>query len=132
MENQGKQEGIQQGQTKQTETDTAQQNVVNTANPSAANTGTSKQAAVRPTTQKVSKAGGGKPVKKKKKKRLPLWLRIILKTLRLFLVPVLCVAAVAAGMVIGYVYIGKQEMDEVYNFETWRHLYDLVFKDKVE
>ncbi len=128
MENRGKH--TKKEDTMQMDTVTTKQAAINKANQSVANPGTSKQTAVGSTTQKISKAGSGKPVKKKKKKkRLPLWLRIILKTLRLFVVPVLCVAAVAAGMVIGYVYIGKQEMDEVFKFETWRHLYDLVFKD---
>lgn len=69
---------------------------------------------------------------KKKKRPLPLWAKIILKTLRLLLVPALCVLAIFGGMIIGYVYIGGQEMSDVYKFETWRHLYDLVFKDNVE
>lgn len=67
--------------------------------------------------------------KTKKKSRFPRWLIIILRILRMFLVPVLCVIAVFGGMIIGYVTIGKQELSDVFQWETWRHLYDLVFKD---
>lgn len=65
----------------------------------------------------------------KKQSRLPIWARIILKILRAILVPVLCIMAVIGGMIIGYVYIGEQEMSDVFKVDTWRHLYDLVFKD---
>jgi hypothetical protein len=44
-------------------------------------------------------------------------------------IPVLTVAALAAGLVIGYVYIGKLPMEDVYELETWRHIYDLVFAE---
>ncbi|TDF93527.1 DNA-directed RNA polymerase subunit beta [Paenibacillus piri] len=44
-------------------------------------------------------------------------------------IPFLCIAALAAGLVIGYVYIGKRPMEEVYDIETWRHIYDLVFAE---
>lgn len=76
---------------------------------------------------------GSKPKKViKKKSRLPKWARIILKILRVILVPVLCVMAILGGMIIGYVYIGEQEMSDVFKIDTWRHLYDLVFKDNAE
>ncbi|WP_412761072.1 DNA-directed RNA polymerase subunit beta [Paenibacillus validus] len=31
------------------------------------------------------------------------------------------------GLSIGYVYIGKQPMSEVFDLATWRHLFDLIF-----
>ncbi|NOU95063.1 DNA-directed RNA polymerase subunit beta [Paenibacillus sp. LMG 31456] len=42
-------------------------------------------------------------------------------------IPVLSIAALAVGLVIGYVYLGKRPLEDVYEIETWRHLYDLVF-----
>lgn len=67
--------------------------------------------------------------KTKRKARFPRWAIITLKILRVFLVPVLCVVAIFGGMIIGYVTLGKQDVADVFHFETWRHLYDLVFKD---
>lgn len=67
----------------------------------------------------------------KKRGRLPRWARITLKIAKYLIVPVLCVIAIFGGMIIGYVVIGKQELSDVFHFDTWKHLYDLVFKDNV-
>ena len=69
--------------------------------------------------------GGGKA----KRKGLPLWLIIILRTLRLLLIPALCVAALFIGLTIGYATIGGGDSTDVFKFDTWRHLYDLVFAE---
>lgn len=66
---------------------------------------------------------------KARRKGLPLWLIIILRTLRLLLIPALCVAALFIGLTIGYATIGGGESSDVFKFETWRHLYDLVFAE---
>ncbi|GIP35574.1 DNA-directed RNA polymerase subunit beta [Paenibacillus sp. J2TS4] len=67
-----------------------------------------------------------KPAKERspRRKKKPL-----LRFLRILLVPILCVAALFAGLVIGYVYVGKEPLSEVWSIETWRHLFDLMFKD---
>lgn len=56
-------------------------------------------------------------------------LKPVLRLLRILLVPILCVAALFAGLIIGYVYVGKQPLEDVWSIETWRHLFDLMFKD---
>jgi hypothetical protein len=61
------------------------------------------------------------------RKRLPLWIRIILRTLRIFLVPAICVLALYAGLILGYVIVGGKESANVLDWDTWRHLYNLVF-----
>jgi hypothetical protein len=43
------------------------------------------------------------------------------------LVPMLCVAALIVGVVFGYVYIGGRDSADVWNLETWKHLFELVF-----
>lgn len=53
----------------------------------------------------------------------------LLLALRFLLVPALCLAGLAVGLVIGYVYIGEQPMEDVWNLETWKHIFDLVFAD---
>ncbi|WP_010278961.1 DNA-directed RNA polymerase subunit beta [Paenibacillus senegalensis] len=60
--------------------------------------------------------------KSKKKKRKPIW-----RVLRFFLVPFLCLAALFGGLVIGYVYLGEQPLSDVWNIDTWKHVFDLVF-----
>lgn len=46
-------------------------------------------------------------------------------------IPFLTIAALAVGLVVGYVYIGKRPLEDVYEIETWRHLYDLVDRKSV-
>jgi hypothetical protein len=66
---------------------------------------------------------------KKPRKRKKLWIRIILFTLRLLLVPFLCLCALYAGLVIGYVRIGGQPSSDIFDMATWKHLYELVYSN---
>lgn len=43
------------------------------------------------------------------------------------MVPIFLVLALGGGMVFGYVVLGKQELSEVFQWSTWRHVFDLVF-----
>lgn len=72
-------------------------------------------------------AAASKGKKKGKRSKLPRWARITLRILRLLLVPILCVAALIGGLILGYVYIGDQEMSEVWKIDTWKHVFDLMF-----
>lgn len=72
------------------------------------------------------------PKAPKSRKKLPKWARITLKISKYLIVPVLCIFAILGGMIIGYVTIGKQDLSDVFQFDTWRHLYDLVFKESVD
>ncbi|OXM86384.1 DNA-directed RNA polymerase subunit beta [Paenibacillus rigui] len=67
--------------------------------------------------------------KQKKKVSSPKWKRRLFLTWKWLGIPFLCVIGLGAGMVIGYVYLGKRPMEEVYEFDTWRHIYDLVFSE---
>lgn len=49
----------------------------------------------------------------------PIWLRIIL-------VLALVVAAIAAGLIIGYGYIGDGEPKDALKWETWQHILDIL------
>jgi lipopolysaccharide export LptBFGC system permease protein LptF len=68
----------------------------------------------------------------KKRKPLPLWARIMIRTARILLVPVLCLAALFIGMTIGYVRIGDGATADLFQIDTWRHLFDLIFKETAE
>lgn len=70
-------------------------------------------------TQKQNSKPEKKEVKKKKKSG---W-----RVARWFLIPVLLVLALAGGMVAGYVVLGKQDIGSVFEWNTWKHVYDLVF-----
>lgn len=60
---------------------------------------------------------------------MPTWLRIILSIIRFLLIPALCLAALFVGLTIGYATIGGGEASDVFKFDTWKHLYDLVFAE---
>lgn len=40
---------------------------------------------------------------------------------------VILLAAIFGGMVFGYVMLGKQSMDDVLKWSTWKHVYELIF-----
>lgn len=61
--------------------------------------------------------------------RLPAWARICLWLLRKSIVPIIMAAMLLAGLYAGFVFLGKGSSDEVFEWATWRHLYDLVFAD---
>lgn len=56
-------------------------------------------------------------------------LRVFLWLLRKSVVPLLCLIAVVGGLYIGFTVVGKQPGSEVFEWSTWRHMYDLVFAD---
>ncbi|MBD2863612.1 MULTISPECIES: DNA-directed RNA polymerase subunit beta [Paenibacillus] len=66
-----------------------------------------------------------KPQPKRKLRRR--WVRLLLGLLRALLVPVLCVIAVVVGLWLGYAYIGGREGSDIWEWDTWKHLFDLVF-----
>ncbi|MBJ6361903.1 DNA-directed RNA polymerase subunit beta [Paenibacillus sp. GCM10012307] len=77
-------------------------------------------------------SGNGKKENKKKpgkKKRRPLPVRILLFLLRTSIVPLILIIALIAGLYIGYVMLGKGPEGDVWEWQTWRHMYDLIFSD---
>ena len=58
---------------------------------------------------------------------MPTWLRVILSIIRFLLIPALCVVALFVGLTIGYATIGGGDASAVFDFDTWKHLYNLVF-----
>ncbi|WP_059041675.1 DNA-directed RNA polymerase subunit beta [Paenibacillus rubinfantis] len=53
----------------------------------------------------------------------PAWIVI----LRIVLVLLVLVVALAAGTVVGYVVFGKQDASDIWQWSTWKHVFDLVF-----
>jgi hypothetical protein len=60
-------------------------------------------------------------------RRRPLWLKATVIFLKIIWFPAACIAALTAGLMIGYVVLGKQPASEVFQIKTWKHLFDLVF-----
>ncbi|WP_313731474.1 DNA-directed RNA polymerase subunit beta [Cohnella nanjingensis] len=68
-----------------------------------------------------------RPTDKPKRSAGRLLLLIVWTSVKILFIPVLCVAALIAGLAIGYVVLGKQQWSDVFDWNTWRHMYDLVF-----
>jgi len=56
-------------------------------------------------------------------------LRILFWFMRKSVVPILFLLALAGGLYVGFVVVGKQSFDDAIKWETWRHMYDLIFAD---
>jgi hypothetical protein len=48
---------------------------------------------------------------------------------KLLLVPFLLFFSLVIGLVIGYSVIGNKPVSEVFDFHTYKHMYDLIFQD---
>lgn len=63
------------------------------------------------------------------KKQRPTGVKVLLWILRKSIVPLIMIIMLVGGLYIGYVVIGKQPSGEVFNWSTWKHMYDLVFAE---
>jgi DNA-directed RNA polymerase subunit beta len=71
----------------------------------------------------------GQQKKKPAKSSKPKWLRVTLRVMRILLVPVLLIIAIFAGLWIGYTKLGNQPSSEIFQIETWKHVFDLIFAE---
>jgi hypothetical protein len=55
--------------------------------------------------------------------------RVIWTIVKVMIIPVLCVMALILGMVVGYAILGGRPVSEVFEWNTWKHMYDLVYSD---
>lgn len=55
--------------------------------------------------------------------------RIVWTTFKILIVPILCVMALVLGLAVGYTVLGGRPASEVFEIDTWKHMYDLVFSD---
>jgi len=44
-----------------------------------------------------------------------------------WMIPLFLLLALVGGMIVGYVVVGKQSLSDVFKWETWQHVIDLVF-----
>jgi len=54
---------------------------------------------------------------------------VIWTIVKVMIIPVLCVMALILGMVVGYAILGGRPVSEVFEWNTWKHMYDLVYSD---
>ncbi|GLI08673.1 hypothetical protein YDYSG_47050 [Paenibacillus tyrfis] len=57
------------------------------------------------------------------------WKKAVFTFLKWTWIPFTGIVALLVGLAVGYVYIGKQDIHEVLNLNTWRHAFDLIFAD---
>ncbi|MDF2935332.1 MAG: hypothetical protein K0Q90_705 [Paenibacillaceae bacterium] len=57
------------------------------------------------------------------------WRRYGWPVLRHTIVPFVCVLALFAGMSAGYVVLGDKPFSDVLEWNTWKHMIDLIFAD---
>ena len=55
--------------------------------------------------------------------------RIVWTTVKVLIIPVLCIAALVLGLAVGYAVLGGKPVSEVFDVNTWKHMYDLVFSE---
>lgn len=53
--------------------------------------------------------------------------RVLWMSIKIIIIPVLCIAALIVGLAIGYVILGDKPLSDVFDASTWKHMYDLVF-----
>jgi len=70
----------------------------------------------------------GKPKKARKHPAMRALL-IVLGVLRVLIFPALLLLGIFAGLHIGYVRFGGGNPDDVLQWETWKHVLDLVFSE---
>lgn len=54
-------------------------------------------------------------------------IRLLVRIFMILLFPAACLLAIYVGLYVGYVRLGDQPAEDILQWETWRHIYDLVF-----
>ncbi len=53
----------------------------------------------------------------------------LLNVLRISAIPLLCIVLLYIGLWIGYVQLGGGSTSDVFSWDTWKHVIDLLFLD---
>ncbi|WP_425313222.1 DNA-directed RNA polymerase subunit beta [Paenibacillus mangrovi] len=68
------------------------------------------------------KAGADRDSQNPAPRKTARW-RIVIR----WMIPLFLLLALAGGLIVGYVVVGKQSLSEVFEWKTWQHVIDLVF-----
>jgi len=82
-----------------------------------------------PAAQAADKQPRSRPGAKKTKRTTPRWVTITRRVLVYAGIPMLFLICLYIGLYIGYVKLGEQPAEEIWQWSTWKHVYDLVFAD---
>jgi len=63
------------------------------------------------------------------RKKAPLWARSLFWIVRKSIAPLIMIVMLLIGLYIGYVIMGDQPKEEVFQFSTYKHLWDLIFSE---
>lgn len=63
------------------------------------------------------------------RKKAPFWARALFWLLRKSIAPIIMIVMLLAGLYIGYVIVGGQPKEDVLEFSTWKHMWDLIFAE---
>jgi hypothetical protein len=64
---------------------------------------------------------------KKKNSSQSAWSRYGWPVLRHMIIPAVCLVMLFAGVSTGYVVLGDKPFSDVMEWDTWRHMFDLIF-----
>jgi len=62
-------------------------------------------------------------------KRAPWFARAIFWIFRKSIAPIIMIVMLVAGLYIGYAIIGDRPEDDIFQWSTWKHLWDLIFAE---
>lgn len=62
-------------------------------------------------------------------RRAPLWARMLFWIFRKSIGILLMIFMLLTGLYIGYVILGGQPKEDVFEWSTWKHMWDLIFAD---
>lgn len=69
---------------------------------------------------------------KPSKRKSPAWIwwtRYGWPVVRHLIIPAVCILALLVGMAAGYTVLGDRPLSEVWEIETWKHMFDLIFSE---
>lgn len=62
-------------------------------------------------------------------KKLPWWISTIFWIFRKSIAPIIMIIMLLAGLYIGYVMLGDRPQEDIFQWSTWQHLWDLIFAE---
>lgn len=57
------------------------------------------------------------------------WTRYVWPVARHLIIPAVCLLVLFAGMAAGYTVLGGGSLSEVWELDTWKHMFDLIFAE---
>lgn len=81
------------------------------------------------TTERAETPAEVEAVPPTERKKAPFWARALFWLLRKSIAPIIMIVMLLAGLYIGYVIVGGQPKEDVFEIGTWKHMWDLIFAE---